>query len=289
LENIAVAGALRELHGKRMGALTVTEEKCGKLARLSNIACTLGRADRPYPEVHEDAWTVALVRRGTFEYRASVTNHTHVLRPGWLLLGLPGATFECAHEHDGGDDCTSLALSKRVLDDVSSAAGLDCTKLLASAPALPPLPRVAALLERAQRRDGADLDEVACLAAEAVVAGAADRPAAAVARHPSHSGRIHDAMDRIESTCCEPLSLAALAEAAGFSPFHFLRVFRHVTGTTPHQYLIGARLRLATRLLLDTKRSVTQVAYDVGFQDLSNFVRTFHRVIGCTPRDYRAR
>jgi AraC-like DNA-binding protein len=232
---------------------------------------------------------VALVRRGTFEYRASATNHRHVLRPGWLLLGLPGATFECAHQHDGGDDCTSLALSKRVLDDVSSAAGLDCAKLLTSAPALPPQPRVAALLERTQRRDGADLDEVACLAAEAVVAGAAGRSAVAIARHPSHAGRIHDAMDRIESACCKPLSLAELADAAGFSPFHFLRIFRHVTGTTPHQYLIGARLRLASRLLLDTKRSVTQIAYDVGFQDLSNFMRTFHRVIGCTPRDYRAR
>jgi AraC family transcriptional regulator len=40
-------------------------------------------------------------------------------------------------------------------------------------------------------------------------------------------------------------------------------------------------------MLLDTDRSVTEIAYDVGFQDLSNFVRTFHRVIGCTPRDYR--
>jgi AraC family transcriptional regulator len=272
-----------------VGALTVSLERCGRHARLSNVACTLGRADRPYPEAHEDAWTVALVRRGTFAYRASATNQTHSLRPGWLLLGLPGATFECAHEHDGGDDCTSLALERHVLADVSSAAGLDCTKLLTSAPALPPLPRVAALLERAQRRDAADLDEVACLAAEAVVAHAAGTPAAAVAHHPSHAGRVHDAMDRIESTCCEPLSLAELAEAAGFSSFHFLRVFRHVTGTTPYQYLIGARLRLAARLLLDTRRSVTQIAYEVGFQDLSNFMRTFHRVVGCTPRDYRAR
>jgi AraC-like DNA-binding protein len=69
----------------------------------------------------------------------------------------------------------------------------------------------------------------------------------------------------------------------------FLRVLRRVTGTTPHQYLIGARLRLAARLLLDSGRPVTDIAYEVGFQDLSNFVRTFHRMIGCSPRDYRRR
>jgi AraC family transcriptional regulator len=68
-----------------------------------------------------------------------------------------------------------------------------------------------------------------------------------------------------------------------------LRVFRQVTGTTPHQYLIGARLRLAARLLLDTDRPVTESAYDVGFNDLSNFMRTFRRVIGETPREYRRR
>jgi AraC-like DNA-binding protein len=42
-------------------------------------------------------------------------------------------------------------------------------------------------------------------------------------------------------------------------------------------------------MLLDTQRPVTGIAYDVGFQDLSNFVRTFHRVIGCSPGAYRRR
>src|SRR6516165_2320791 len=100
---------------------------------------------------------------------------------------------------------------------------------------------------------------------------------------------MHDAMDRIEAACREPLPLNDLARSVGLSPFHFLRVFRSVTGTTPHQYLIGARLRLALRMLLDTQRPVTEIAYDVGFQDLSNFVNTFHRVIGCSPRTYRRR
>ena len=60
-----------------------------------------------------------------------------------------------------------------------------------------------------------------------------------------------------------------------------------MTGTTPYQYLVGARLRLAATLLLETDRPVTSVAYEVGSQDLSNFMRTFHRVVGCTPRAFR--
>jgi AraC family transcriptional regulator len=270
-----------------VGALTVTRIQRGNESHLCDVACSLGRRDRPYPETHGSAWTIALVRRGTFRYRAAATNRTHSLRPGWLLFGVPGATFECSHEHDGGDDCTSLALAGSMLEEVSRVAGLSCARLLAAAPALPALPRAAVLLDRARRRADVDLDELGCLVAESVVAHAAGVSLRPVARHPSHVARVHEATERIEAACREPLSLAALASDAGLSSFHFLRVFRHVTGMTPHQALIGARLRLAARMLLDTRRSVTEIAYDAGFNDLSNFMRTFRRVIGETPRDYR--
>ena len=173
-----------------------------------------------------------------------------------------------------------LTITEDALHDVSRAAGISMKSLLSSPPALPPLPRIAALVERARLRDDADLDEVGYLLAELVVAHAAGIPALEVAPHPSHVLSIGDAMDLIDRSCRRPLALADVDSAVGFSPFHFLRVFRRVTGTTPHQYLIGARIRLAARLLLDTDRPVTEVAYDVGFEDLSNFVRTFHRAIG---------
>jgi AraC-like DNA-binding protein len=83
------------------------------------------------------------------------------------------------------------------------------------------------------------------------------------------------------------LSLGELARDARLSSFHFLRVFRRVAGVTPHQYLIGARLRRALGLLLDTELPVTRVAYDAGFADLSSFDHTFRSAIGCSPRAYR--
>jgi AraC-like DNA-binding protein len=60
-----------------------------------------------------------------------------------------------------------------------------------------------------------------------------------------------------------------------------------VIGVTPHQYLVRSRLRHAARLLTETDIAVTDVAYDVGFGDLSNFVRTFHRAAGVSPLKFR--
>jgi AraC-like DNA-binding protein len=64
-------------------------------------------------------------------------------------------------------------------------------------------------------------------------------------------------------------------------------LFAKVLGVTPHQYLVRSRLRRAARLLADDERSITDVALDVGFADVSNFVRTFHRAAGVSPGRFR--
>jgi AraC-like DNA-binding protein len=74
---------------------------------------------------------------------------------------------------------------------------------------------------------------------------------------------------------------------ARMSPYHFLRSFRAVTGVTPHQWLLRARLRDAADKLASTKLPVTDIALDVGFDDLSNFTRTFRAEFGASPREYR--
>jgi AraC-like DNA-binding protein len=272
------------------GSLSYAVVKRGHVTDLSRVTCTLGRHDRPYPETHvAGAWTIAMVRRGTFRYRSAATNDRPELRPGWLLLGRPGSAFECGHDHDQGDECASLVVPEAVFDDARGGADRAARDALATVAALPPVARVAALLEHAGRCDAADvdLDEIACLVAEAVVARAAVTPRRDATCARRHTSRAHEAMARIETASDTPLSLDQLAAAAGLTPFHFLRVFRRVTGTTPHQYLVGARVRAAIRLLLDTERPITRVAYDAGFRDLSNFNHTFRRIVGCSPRAYR--
>jgi AraC-like DNA-binding protein len=91
----------------------------------------------------------------------------------------------------------------------------------------------------------------------------------------------------LEANSASPLDLDAAAGQAGLSPFHFLRLFSRVLGVTPHQYLVRCRLKHAARLLAEDDRHVTAIAYDIGFGDLSNFVRTFHRAAGVSPLKFR--
>ena len=82
-------------------------------------------------------------------------------------------------------------------------------------------------------------------------------------------------------------TVAGLAGMAKLSPFHFLRSFKATTGVTPHQWLLRARLRAAAEKLATTRAPVTNIALDVGFEDLSNFTRTFRTEFGSSPREYR--
>ena len=99
--------------------------------------------------------------------------------------------------------------------------------------------------------------------------------------------RVLAAIARIEQPVEDELSLSALAESAGLSPFKFLRLFKKQTGVTPYRFLLQARIREALAMLRETSRSVTDIAFDVGFGDLSNFINAFRREVGCSPRQYR--
>ena len=97
--------------------------------------------------------------------------------------------------------------------------------------------------------------------------------------------RARDAMDRAYA---EPLNVAAVAAVAHVSEAHFIRIFRHVFGETPHHYLQRRRVERSMFLLRETNRSVTDICLDVGFNSLGTFSRTFRAICGETPSEYRA-
>jgi AraC family transcriptional regulator len=92
----------------------------------------------------------------------------------------------------------------------------------------------------------------------------------------------------MEERFAGPCALNDLARLAGLSPFHFLRVFRATTGLTPHQHLLRTRLRAAAISLATSDAPVTDVALATGFEDLSNFTRTFRAEYRLSPLQYRA-
>jgi AraC family transcriptional regulator len=91
----------------------------------------------------------------------------------------------------------------------------------------------------------------------------------------------------IEEHLSEDISLATLAELARLSPFHFVRAFKQSFGLPPHRYLSRLRMEQAKSLLADPAVSVTQVAFSLGFNEISSFTTTFRKHIGLTPTAYR--
>ena len=83
------------------------------------------------------------------------------------------------------------------------------------------------------------------------------------------------------------ISLETLATIAGMTPTAFSRYFSQHTGRTPSNFLIETRLGAASRALVDTSQTISEICYNCGFNNLSNFNRTFKAKRGVTPREFR--
>jgi AraC family transcriptional regulator len=82
-------------------------------------------------------------------------------------------------------------------------------------------------------------------------------------------------------------SLPSLARSAPLSPFHFHRVFRQLTASTPARFLAALRMAEAKRLLATTSMSVTDICMQVGYSSLGTFSTQFTRLVGMSPRRFR--
>ena len=85
----------------------------------------------------------------------------------------------------------------------------------------------------------------------------------------------------------ESIGLADVARAAALSKFHLCRLFRQETGISFRGYLRALRIERAKVLLADRRVPVTEIAYGVGFNDVSRFDRNFERSVGISPTEYR--
>jgi AraC-like DNA-binding protein len=106
-------------------------------------------------------------------------------------------------------------------------------------------------------------------------------------RIDSHAGRIAKATREIQGRFREPLVVRELANLAGMSPSSFHEHFKAVTGCSPLQYQKAIRLIEAQQLLLEGTRSVSSVAFDVGYESPTQFSREYARKFGVSPREER--
>ncbi|WP_143195900.1 AraC family transcriptional regulator [Archangium sp. Cb G35] len=105
---------------------------------------------------------------------------------------------------------------------------------------------------------------------------------------PAMSGRlVHDSLAFIEAHCLRPLSLQDVAVAVGCTPSHLANVIREETGLTVGDWLREHRMAESRRRLRETGASIESIASQVGYTDVTHFIRTFRRAHGVTPRAWR--
>jgi AraC family transcriptional regulator len=99
--------------------------------------------------------------------------------------------------------------------------------------------------------------------------------------------RLRRAIEFMHDNCGRELALAEIAAAAYLSEFHFARLFKKITGTTPHAYLAGLRIERARRLLAESDLPISEVGATVGHASQSHFTKVFREATGLTPRAFR--
>jgi AraC-like DNA-binding protein len=244
------------------------------------------------------------------------------MTPGSLLLGNVGQYFECGHEHGVGDRCISFAYEPRYFEGLAIEVGVQNRGPHFSSLRVPPVRELSRLVARASAslvefgdratgheqsaftagaenlaRNSLDLPGISnagiteweeisvALAARALEMANGGEPSRGSL--PAAEARVTRIVRMIESRPDAQNGLTALAREARLNRYHFLRIFQQLTGLTPHQYVIRARLRrAATRLVLEPAR-VLDIGMDSGFGDVSNFNHAFRAEFGVSPRAYR--
>jgi AraC-like DNA-binding protein len=253
-----------------------------KSIAVSDFRCSAGPGDTPFAEQHR-CHSISYVRKGSFGLHCR--GRFNELVAGSLLIGHPGDEYTCTHEHVCGDECLSFFLGDELVETLS---GSKATWQIGAAP---PLPELVVLGELAQAaadgRSDIGLDEIGQVLASRFVEVVSGVPRKSGPDAARDRRRAVETALWIDAHSHQGIALEDAAAQAGISPFHFLRLFSEVLGVTPHQYLVRSRLRHAARRLADGDSPVTDIAYDVGFADLSNFVRTFRRAAGTSPLKFR--
>lgn len=263
----------------------------------SEVICSAGPRDRPFEEQHSQV-CIAIVTAGSFQYRS--TAGREMLTPGSLLLGSAGQYFQCGHEHEIGDRCLAFSYEPQYFEGLAAEAGVPNRNMRFFTLRVPPVREFSGLIARAcadlvesderalsQKRNAFTKWEEVGIELAVRVLGFTSEVKPNGGSSLAAEARVARVVKIIESQPDLDHNLPSLAREARLSRYHFLRVFRQVTGLTPHQYLLRTRLRRAAKRLILESARVLDIALDSGFGDVSNFNHAFHAEFGVNPQSYR--
>ena len=110
-----------------------------------------------------------------------------------------------------------------------------------------------------------------------------------LATHSLDQIRLRRVLDYVAANIEDNITLANLADVAGYSQFHFARKFKLTMGISPHRYISRMRLENAMAKLAAGKQPIAEIALGAQFSSQASFTRAFHRATGMTPKKYRRR
>lgn len=223
-----------------------------------------------------ERFQINVVERGCFRLGYSRSEFT--LGPGSVFLSRPGETYIYSHlRHVEPDTCLSLAFSP-LFDDRFGAT----FQHMPLVPAITNRLNFLILQLRATASDTLGLDALACELLDAAADADDRRHLYGQQQLRWYAQRIGAARELMDADPAAQHSLWNLSARVAMSPFLFARVFRELIGLPPHQYLLRRRLQRA-HALLASGMSVTDTCYEVGFNNLSHFARSFRRHFGFLP------
>lgn len=220
--------------------------------------------------------------------------HTGLYRRGDFTLTPAGMT--CFVRWQGTEDCLQIRFNDRFMQSVAQETLLGNSAHLALLPTFQSqnaqIEAIATMLlaERQQNQPGGALyiDSLANVLAVQLLRHYGSRQL----QLPSYEGglsphQLSRVLDYIDAYLAQDIKLADLAELLNISSFHFGRLFKQTTGTSPYQYLLQQRVERAKRLLKQTDHSITEIALDCGFNSHSHLSKQFRQLTGMTPKAYR--
>ncbi len=98
---------------------------------------------------------------------------------------------------------------------------------------------------------------------------------------------IQRAIEYIELNYMREITIEQISIYVNFSKSYFMNCFKNIVGISVFEYIIKFRIKKACELICEGQKSITQIAFDCGFNNLSNFNRHYKRILGCTPKEYK--
>lgn len=267
---------------------------------VSDYRCAAHRGGAGAEECSSGA-SIVFVRRGLFVRHFG--GETHAADANSVVFFSPGECYRVSHPADGGDDCSSFAPSRAVLDEALEAHNFAEARDRGGAfpewqaPVSPHIFAVHRALMSAVARGECEDTEIDGHAIALLDRLIADRAAARGARpsrrrtgaatRRAHRELAESARVYLGAHRAERVTLDGVARAAHASPFHLARVFRAQTGLPVHRYLSRLRLRDALERISAGAPDLSRVALESGFFDHSHFTNAFRREFAVPPSAFK--